>query len=679
VSRTIAIGMLFCYCLSADGQNVEFQNSLQQNLELLAEISENEIDDDVSVADLEFLLKHPLDLNKSDYEMLLSSGLFKPAQALNIVAHKKKYGWLYAVEELQVVEGFSRGFIRFLKPYVTISDPSDVFRKSIFDMLSEGDHYLIMRTKRVIEKSKGLSSAVNRAYPGWASSVYGKYNFRFGNKLSAGFTLENDAGEVMFAKNRIVDFFSWHIFIRSGGIFRKIAVGDYSLRYGQGLTLSTGQRSGLPFSVTELRKINPGISPYRSVSEFNFFRGGAVSMQKGMLRLDMFASSKKIDANIKTDTSGVDDIYFTSLLQSGLHRNDNELSDRKAVRMNMYGLHSSINLKNLKLGFTGYRVAYSRPLISDLKPYNTYYFRGSAYSKAGVDFSFSHQNIQIFGELSTSGKGKNAAVIGSTLQLHTRLTWSVLVRSFSPGFNTFSTGVVAAGSSARNETGILTGLYYQPSRFFRIHGFIDRYKRRWLAFSSDRPSGGTRAMATFSWKPKRSTELRFRYRINVSEENKAQANRGLKIKTTVKKNYYRLHYSVTLNKVLTFRTRSEWSVIVLENGKEKGHMIYQDVIYKPMMKKYSFSFRYILFGTDGYNSRIYAYENDVLYSYSIPAYYNTAYRYYLLVRYKISGSVDFWVRYSSTRYSDIESIGSGNDEIKGNSKSDIKIQVRVKF
>ena len=97
------------------------------------------------------------------------------------------------------------------------------------------------------------------------------------------------------------------------------------------------------------------------------------------------------------------------------------------------------------------------------------------------------------------------------------------------------------------------------------------------------------------------------------------------------------------------------------------------------MKKYSFSLRYILFSTDSYDSRIYAYENDVLYSYSIPAYYHTAYRYYILVRYKINKSLDFWIRYSATRFSDTESIGSGNDEIEGNSKSDIKIQVRLKF
>ena len=136
---------------------------------------------------------------------------------------------------------------------------------------------------------------------------------------------------------------------------------------------------------------------------------------------------------------------------------------------------------------------------------------------------------------------------------------------------------------------------------------------------------------------------------------------------------------MTLNKVLTLRTRSEWSVIKSYSGVDNGNMIYQDIIYKPMMKKYSFSFRYVLFSTDSYDSRIYAYENDVLYSYSIPAYYNTAYRYYILIRYKFNKTFDLWVRYSMTSYSDIDTIGSGNEKINGHNKSDVKVQIRLKF
>jgi len=93
----------------------------------------------------------------------------------------------------------------------------------------------------------------------------------------------------------------------------------------------------------------------------------------------------------------------------------------------------------------------------------------------------------------------------------------------------------------------------------------------------------------------------------------------------------------------------------------------------------SFSFRYGIFDTDSYNSRIYAYENDVLYTFTIPAYYNRGTRTYLTLRYKIKKGIDIWLRYGLTYYDNLNVISSGLEEIQGNHKSEIKAQIRFKF
>jgi len=107
---------------------------------------------------------------------------------------------------------------------------------------------------------------------------------------------------------------------------------------------------------------------------------------------------------------------------------------------------------------------------------------------------------------------------------------------------------------------------------------------------------------------------------------------------------------------------------------ETGYLVYQDVIYKPKSSPFSFSFRYGLFDTDSYSSRIYAYENDVLYSFSIPAYYNRGVRTYLTTRYQFRKGIDLWLRYAITYFENIDTIGSGLEEIECNHRSDIKIQ-----
>ena len=96
-----------------------------------------------------------------------------------------------------------------------------------------------------------------------------------------------------------------------------------------------------------------------------------------------------------------------------------------------------------------------------------------------------------------------------------------------------------------------------------------------------------------------------------------------------------------------------------------------------MLKPFSGVLRLQYFETDGYNSRIYAYENDVLYSYSIPAFYDKGYRYYVTFNYDLTQKLSFWLRWAQTIYRDKTSIGSGLDEIDGNKRSEIKFQVRL--
>jgi hypothetical protein len=85
------------------------------------------------------------------------------------------------------------------------------------------------------------------------------------------------------------------------------------------------------------------------------------------------------------------------------------------------------------------------------------------------------------------------------------------------------------------------------------------------------------------------------------------------------------------------------------------------------------------FETDDYNSRIYAYESDVLYSFSIPALYGKGIRYYTNINYDLTRKLSLWLRWAQTVFQEQEVIGTGLDEIKGNKKSEFKVQMRWMF
>ncbi|MDQ6845051.1 MAG: hypothetical protein M3Z92_11975, partial [Bacteroidota bacterium] len=142
----------------------------------------------------------------------------------------------------------------------------------------------------------------------------------------------------------------------------------------------------------------------------------------------------------------------------------------------------------------------------------------------------------------------------------------------------------------------------------------------------------------------------------------------------------RTQFSYKLNSIFTFRSRVELSWFDKKSkASQNGFLIYTDLLYKPLLKPFSGNVRLQYFETDGYDSRLYAYENDVLYSFSIPVFYDKGYRYYVNINYDLSRKLSFWVKFSQTIYPGKTDISSGLNAIKGNTKSEAKIQIIYSF
>lgn len=98
-----------------------------------------------------------------------------------------------------------------------------------------------------------------------------------------------------------------------------------------------------------------------------------------------------------------------------------------------------------------------------------------------------------------------------------------------------------------------------------------------------------------------------------------------------------------------------------------------------MLKPVSANLRLQYFETDNYDSRIYAYENDVLYGFSIPAFSDKGYRYYTNINYDFSKKLSVWLRWAQLIYLNRNTVGSGLDEIQGNRRTEIRMQLIWKF
>jgi len=186
-------------------------------------------------------------------------------------------------------------------------------------------------------------------------------------------------------------------------------------------------------------------------------------------------------------------------------------------------------------------------------------------------------------------------------------------------------------------------------------------------------------MLKIDYNPSSQVEMYWRIKgeSDVADINKDTP--GITDQEPINRLNLRYHLSYNTNPNLRFRNRIEIARYKTgEFSPDWGYILYQDILFTFRQLPIDLRARYAIFDTDSYNTRIYTYENDVLYSFSVPALYSKGTRSYLLVKYSPGNALSFWLKYSRTRYSN--KIPDGFDSVTpGNVLSEIKFQIRYKF
>lgn len=681
------ISLLFFNITVAQVVPPQDDSKIEEKVENIANTADESADLTELTEQLQQLAANPINLNKATREDLLQTGLFSEVQADAIIEHREISGKFISLYELQSIDFLSLEDIEEILPYVTVGNTEDI-RATFKKIFTDGNSRLIVRGQRYLEKQKGFrdstaSDKVHPAYPGSPWKLYTQYQYRYKQRFSFNLTAEKDQGEEFFkgSQKNGFDFYSAHLAIRDFGIIKRAVIGDYDLFYGQGLTLCTGLSFGKSPDVAAVRKFSTGIRPYTSLNESSFKRGVALSVGKRNWNADAFYSNRKLDANLSTiiDTTFEQQDIFTSFIESGYHRTTSELENKNTIREQLYGVNAGYTSRNFSAGITTVHAGYDRPLQRSLQLYNRFDFGGKQFTKVGIDYSWLFRNINFFGEFSRSDNGAIAYVNGAIISLGTTVSVSVVNRNYPRDFNYLYASGFGESSTTRNEKGTYAGIVIKPNRYWSFNGYLDRFTFPWLRFGADAPSKGYEYLWQISWNPSRQFEIYFRNRQTQKEEN-SSAEAIADYLVFKKQNNYRFNLTYKISKSVAIRNRIEWVRINYEEKtNENGFMIYQDILFKPLSSPISGSVRYGLFDTDSYDSRIYAFENDILYSYSIPSFYNRGFRYYLTLRYKVTKGVDIWFRFAQTVYTNQKTFGSGLDEINNNKRSEIKLQVRYQF
>lgn len=661
-------------CLSFCTVNAQIQTEeiFVQLLESLNQDEGIEYDHSELLEQWNYFRKYPLDLNKAGKEDLTKLFFLSELQISAILKHREDNGLFADILELQSIPELDIPVIRLIGSFTKVDLPYALPLNSAAELFKNSGQELILRLGTNLDKLI-MSDQSGSEYPGSPMRILVRYRYNYLNKLYASVNMEKDAGE-QFLGNRNAkgfDFYSGNVFLKDAGIFKKLVLGDFSLQFGQGLALWTGSGFGKGAVLNTISKPDYGLKPYSSVNEALFLRGIAGTIALKKVLFTPFISFRKYDASVSETGNEI-----RSIILSGLHRTETELENRNRLSSFLFGTNTRLSLKNFSLGLTAFHTRFSIPFGPGQRLYQQHDFVGNRLINGSMYYSYTFRNTYFFGEFAHSYRSGTAMINGLMSSLSAGVSILLLQRNYSKNYHSFFNQALSESSGASNERGFLAGaeLKFNPDWEFFVYTDIFRFP--WMKFRVDAPSGGYENLARLTYKPNKKIRFIAQLKQQTKQENPDYLLNSPGLDEVSKRNC-RLEISYKINENFTFRNRAE--LVSYQKGSansEYGFLVYQDVVYNPMSSALSANIRFGIFDTESFNSRIYAYENDVLYAYSVPAFQGSGLRFYVNTRYALSEKLDVWLSYSNKSYRD-NKINPGYDNPIN--QSDIRLQIRYQF
>ena len=635
------------------------------------------------------LSAQPINLNSAGFDSLKMLFFLSDAQIDNLLDFRKKHGPFTHPNELLLVTGISQQDLSNIKPFIRIGTYTPE-KQSRYHLSQE----ILARLKMTRPKQAGYKKYSRKAFlyekdylakkqsrfQGPPVGTLLKYKISNQQHWQGGLTLENDPGENYFSKSQKTgfDFLSAHACYTPGKIIHRIIVGDYKLQWGQGLLAWSGYSSGKSTSTLSNEKSGNGIAPYTSTDENRYLRGMAVSLHPTRtITTEIFVSYKKTDGNLADlDTLSPKTVQTATLYETGYHRNLSECEKKHNLKEFTTGLSTHLNHRYFRIGVQLLHYNFSPALTIGKAAYQQYNETGHQRTLVSVDYKTGGYHFYLFGETARSDNGTWATVNGLRYSGIPRFALCALYRHYDKGYHSHYNSGFAEYSNTTNEEGLYLGLESTPFRSLKINAYYDRFRFFSPRYQATIPGNGQEIVGDVTFNRSR-WDCSFRFKHEEKPEDD-KTGENLQSVSRVKQEY-RLQFTYSICEQLKSRTRTSYTRYVKKEKHEGGYLFYQDLMYSSLQTNLKAQFRFAYFDTDSYNTRIYAYENNVLYGYSFPALYDRGFRSYLNLNWKPFTLITLYLKAGLTYYPDKSTISSSLTQVNDNKLFDLSFQIRIKL
>ncbi|MBR6117902.1 MAG: helix-hairpin-helix domain-containing protein [Paludibacteraceae bacterium] len=598
----------------------------------------SEVDFEQLQTDLYALHESPIDLNNTSDEELSQLYFLSPQQIDEILTYADKHPF-ESLYELRLIHSLADYEIRDLLPFVQIKNQQSKIENPLYpkEVFAKAHHEIITRVDaRNIEGYEGTDPIYTQF----------RYRFDFRRRVTFGAQLRRPAGGAA----RDLQYGAYLQLKDIAPHLHTLVAGNFQASFGQGLVFAPVFHAGKSMYVTSVGQQREGLRYYSSVDGAGLHGAGAT------LRWN-WGKQTRLDV---------------SALYSMKRAND-------STWHHLVGANLTLRHKRLELQLT----AAENIWVDSIYPYrnaayNQHYFRGSNQAVLGASFRYNHGWFDLFAEVATaqnheiinqqspygasrSEEIKNqkwgiGTIVGCRFYPTNGVSLLALYRYYSPYFDNALGYAFSETSRLGDENGGYLGFEITRLRNWRFSGYGDVFYFTGPKYGIPQsPTLGYDALAEAQYHSNQKSEIKnqkywlaLRLRAKQKGEQPIYSARAI---------FDWQHGGWSLRTTVDFNLTNQKSKI--ENQKSDipyGLSLAQDVAYDfstpytlhptPL----SIRLRLQFFDARDWTNRIYLYEHDVLYAYSIPAVYGLGGRAYLCLRWQIIPQLALYFRASETIY-----------------------------
>lgn len=581
-------------------------------------------------------------LNDLSYEVAVNRLHLTDYQYYQLQLYIEEYGQLYSLFELPAVNGFSDADMRYLSARAVVEPPPNE-RPTLKRLLKAGKNVFWIRYGQFVERQAGYDTARANHYAGSPAHVQFRYDYQIRQHFGFRIAGEKDAGEAFFrgAQRKGFDHYSGSVYLKNIRWVKCAVLGDYRLNYGQGVVLGSSMMSGKGAGVSAMRRFGDGIRPVATTNESSLFRGGALTVGDASWSGSAFAG--------------------------------------RITECKNTALGGALSYRRARFSLGGQLICYGSFADSATWRQRCLSLFHSDRLNAGLSYQMIAGKALLFGEAAVNEKGRLALLQAATVPVSPVMKVSALLRYYATGYQSPMGSGFRASSGDCGEFGVYLAGHLVLSRNAETDIFFDYYRLQWLSYRTDAPVPGMDAGGALNLRLSRKSMLMIRYQWKTKPKNE---NEDPHLHRLTEQCRHRFRLQWTCSPLPFLDTKTECGMVLNKGSCEarwrKGVLMYQDLAFNFPKPKISLHLRVAYFDTDSYDERLYAYENDVYYAFTVGSYYYQGIRAYLMLRYKIQ-NFSIWLRVARTHYLNRETISSGLNEIDKPHKTEVKVQGMYRF